>query len=141
MGLEHIDLPKSAQGSNLREAKQALPIDAYLSQDWFEVEKTALFGRTWNYVGFTFDIPEPGDYLTVQAGPYPLFVMRDRDGEIKAFHNSCRHRGTRMLTGSGKVKGTIVCPYHSWTYAWMAACAVSPGKKNCSPILIKAVWG
>ena len=61
-------------------------------------------------------LPEPGGYLTAQAGVEPVLVVRDDDGELRAFRNVCRHRGSRLLSGSGECGKAIRCRYHGWTY-------------------------
>ena len=60
--------------------------------------------------------PKPGNYFTVQVGDYPVVVVRGRDGQIRAFHNSCRHRGSRVCTTDKGTSAKLVCPYHQWTY-------------------------
>lgn len=94
-----------------------LSIDAYMSQEWFDREKRELFGKVWQFGGLVEDIANPGDFVTVQAGPHPLMVMRGPDGNLRAFHNICRHRGTQLLRTIGKAKKSIICPYHHWTYS------------------------
>jgi len=62
------------------------------------------------------DMPEPGDYVTVELGSDSILIVRDDDMQIRAFHNVCRHRGARLCNGEKGTVGNIVCPYHSWTY-------------------------
>jgi Rieske 2Fe-2S family protein len=63
------------------------------------------------------EIPEGGDYRTFQIGPWPIFILRRDDGSIAAFHNTCRHRGSRILRQDSGIAGaTLQCPYHRWTY-------------------------
>jgi Rieske 2Fe-2S family protein len=57
-----------------------------------------------------------GDYLTVQIGEYPIVVVRGRDASLRAFHNSCRHRGSRICSAVHGSAPRLVCPYHQWTY-------------------------
>ncbi len=97
------------------EASQLLPREAYVSLDWFELEQERLFSRYWNFAGTVHELANPGDYVTVQAGRYPLFVVVGSDGEVRAFHNICRHRGTQFMEGCGSTKH-LMCPYHRWTY-------------------------
>ncbi len=61
-------------------------------------------------------LPNPGDYLTSTAGSQPVLVLRDEHGELRAFRNVCRHRGSRLLSGSGQCGKAIRCRYHGWTY-------------------------
>ena len=60
--------------------------------------------------------PTAGGYMTTTAGAQPVLVMRDEDGELRAFRNVCRHRGSRLLSGSGECGKAIRCRYHGWTY-------------------------
>jgi Rieske 2Fe-2S family protein len=62
-------------------------------------------------------VPNPGNYLTVQIGDYPIVVLRDRDGGLRAYHNTCRHRGSRICSAEHGTAPRLVCPYHQWTYA------------------------
>jgi phenylpropionate dioxygenase-like ring-hydroxylating dioxygenase large terminal subunit len=59
-----------------------------------------------------------GDYLTLEIGPESIVVLRDRENRLVAFHNICRHRGTRLLDGQGQCPNLIVCPYHGWSYRY-----------------------
>ena len=60
--------------------------------------------------------PRAGDYQTFDLGPESVWYCSDRDGSIRGFHNVCRHRGARLLDGSGNCPATITCPYHGWSY-------------------------
>ena len=62
------------------------------------------------------DIPEPGDYITVDVGRHSVVIVRDDDQQIRAFHNVCRHRGSRLCQEQQGSVGNLVCPYHQWTY-------------------------
>lgn len=88
----------------------------YVSQEFFERDVDAIFASTWIFVASTAEVPEPGDYVTIDIGTYSVIVIRDDDGGIRAHHNVCRHRGTRLLTEATGSVGNIVCSYHQWTY-------------------------
>ena len=62
------------------------------------------------------ELPEPGDFVTVEVGPSSVIIVRDDDEEVRAFHNVCRHRGSRILDDDRGSVGNLVCPYHHWTY-------------------------
>ena len=94
----------------------ALPREFYTGQDDFRLELEWIWYRDWLFVGHDCEIPNAGDYFTVKVGEYPLIVVRDRDGEIRAFHNSCRHRGSRLCAAERGRVPRFVCPYHQWTY-------------------------
>src|SRR6185437_13012243 len=94
--------------------RQILPIEAYTSEAWFRREQAELFGRVWVFAAMAEDLKKPGDYKVVQTGRASLILLRDREGALRAFHNSCRHRGTRLLEGEGNVGRAVTCFYHGW---------------------------
>lgn len=95
----------------------ALPAWTYDSQELLDLEKEAVFRRNWLCAGHVSEIPEPGDYLSFDAADERALILRDRDGEIHAFHNFCRHRGSRVLTErQGRCRRAIICPFHGWSY-------------------------
>ena len=116
---------------------QRLPREAYVSMKWFERERKELFSRTWTFAGVAMDFPGPGDFRTVQAGNHSIIVLRDGDGELRAFHNICRHRGTELLEGCGNAGKTIVCPYHNWVYNLDGRLRGVPAQQECFPDMDK----
>ena len=126
---------------SLSQTKQILPVDAYRSQDWFEREQREIFARGWTFACLESDLPKPGDFRTVSCGASNLVVLRDQDQELRAFHNICRHRGTELLEGCGKLGRTIVCPYHRWTYSLDGRLMGMPEQKACFPDIDKAAHG
>lgn len=95
---------------------QSLPAWVYSDGDFFELERHHIFMKTWQLVCHVSNIPEPGDYYTFDLLGDRVFAIRGEDGEVRCFHNVCRHRATRLLKGeSGSVK-RIKCPYHAWGY-------------------------
>lgn len=93
-----------------------LPPEAYWSDAWFEHEQRQLFGHTWHLAADFTELAEPGDYVTLVAGTDPLLVVRGIDGELRCFHNLCRHRGMLLLTDAGRTRAGIRCPYHLWNF-------------------------
>jgi len=100
------------------QARQLLPKECYYDPEWFEREHRELFSRSWTFACVVQDIPNPGDYKSVQVNRYPMFVVRAKDGAVKAYHNTCRHRGAMIFEEgkTGNCRHGIVCPYHAWTY-------------------------
>ena len=92
-----------------------LPPWCYTDESFHRIEIERVFMKVWNYVGHESRIPEPGDFFTVEITGAPVIIIRGDDGEIRAFHNSCRHRGSRIASGDGNCKA-LTCPYHTWTY-------------------------
>ena len=88
----------------------------YLGRNVLDRELEAIFACNWQYAGHVADLRETRTYLTASAGDQPVLLLRGDDGEIRAFRNVCRHRGSQLLTGSGRCKKAIRCRYHGWTY-------------------------
>jgi glycine betaine catabolism A len=94
----------------------ALPREFYRDQDIFEFEVEQLLPRTWFMVGFEVELPDAGSYLAFSIGTNPILLVRGRDGLIRGFHNSCRHRGSLICPDGRGRASRLVCPYHKWTY-------------------------
>lgn len=94
---------------------QTLPPWCYTADEFYEREVERIFFKTWNFIGREDEIPEPGDYLVLEMFGESVIVIRDASGRANAFVNTCRHRGARLLDGSGRCRA-IICPYHGWTY-------------------------
>ncbi|WOX13629.1 aromatic ring-hydroxylating dioxygenase subunit alpha [Streptomyces sp. N50] len=99
-----------------RPAGQSLEAPFYVSEEFFDLDIEAVFARSWLFVAAEAELPEPGDYVTVDIGSYSVIVVRDDDEDVRAFHNVCRHRGARILNEERGSVGNIVCGYHRWTY-------------------------
>lgn len=113
-----IETVGSDQPSALHEEAVSLPAWTYSDPDFFELEKQIIFRRSWQLVCHVSDIPNPGDYHTLDLLGESLVTVRGTDGQIRSFHNVCRHRAAKLLDGpKGHCPGRITCPYHAWTYA------------------------
>ena len=88
----------------------------YTSQDVFDLDLEAIWARHWIHVGVSADVPEPGDYVTVEIGGYSVVIVRGTDKVIRAFHNVCRHRGARVINDAKGTAAKLVCRYHNWAY-------------------------
>ena len=97
--------------------RKGLPGWTYHSPALFALERERVFLTHWQLAGHVCDIPNPGDWLAFDILGERAVVMRGQDGEVRAFHNLCRHRGARVVDGAqGHCKGSIVCPFHGWVY-------------------------
>ena len=95
-----------------------LPAWIYSDPDFFELEKRTIFRTSWQLVCHTSDIPDSGDYHCFDLLGESVVTVRAQDGQLRSFHNVCRHRASRLLDGpKGNCPGRITCPYHAWTYA------------------------
>ncbi|MEM7117038.1 MAG: SRPBCC family protein [Chloroflexota bacterium] len=93
----------------------SLPARAYVQSGYLAVEQEGIFYKSWQYVCHIEQVKKPGDYVAVKIQERPIVVLRNREGELRAFYNVCRHRGHELLNETGNTK-TIVCPYHAWCY-------------------------
>lgn len=98
------------------EEVRGLPNAAFTSEAFFELEKRHLFPRTWAFAGAASDVPNIGDARPVNLSGNPIILVRGKDGGIRAFHNVCPHRGSRLLTEPIAGERAIVCPYHAWSF-------------------------
>jgi len=99
------------------ELAMTLPRAFFTSQEIFEREQDRIFGARWLCAGRVESIPAAGDYFVRTLGTESVIVVRGKDGEIRGFHNTCRHRGTRICAeAAGRFSGAIRCPYHAWSY-------------------------
>src|SRR3954463_7297984 len=78
-------------------------------------ERERIFSRAWQYVGHIGQLGGGAGYLAARIGDIPVVLTRDREEELRAFLNVCRHRGSIIATGAG-ARETLQCPYHAWTY-------------------------
>jgi phenylpropionate dioxygenase-like ring-hydroxylating dioxygenase large terminal subunit len=107
-----MDGKRSASEENF-----SLPGWIYRDADFLQAEKERVFAASWQVICHLNDMPNPGDYHTLDFLGEPIVAVRGRDFGVKAFFNVCRHRAARLLDGgSGHCAGRIVCPYHAWTY-------------------------
>ena len=100
-----------------RLSEQSLPGWLYTAPSFFEAERQHLFARAWHLVCHVNDIPETGDYHTLDILGERFVALRGADGCVRSFHNVCRHRASRLADGdSGNCGHRLVCPYHAWSY-------------------------
>ena len=92
-----------------------MPARFYHDPEIYELEKEAIFYRTWHYAGHVSQVAQKRSYFTTKIHQQNVFVARGRDDKIRAFYNVCAHRGHELLEGSGK-KNVITCPYHAWAF-------------------------
>ena len=93
-----------------------LPGRVYCSEDFYELERETLFPRVWVAAGVASALPDPGNVLPVEVAGWPLVFVRDGGGELRCFHNVCRHRGAAVVREAGQVGRVLRCPWHGWTY-------------------------
>jgi Rieske 2Fe-2S family protein len=99
--------------------RTTLPGRDYWSEEVYELDRERVFFREWFAVARLDEAPAPGDWVTVDVAGESLVVVRGADGELRGFHNVCRHRGARICDAesTGHAKRALKCPYHAWSYA------------------------
>ena len=97
------------------ETSETLPAVCYSDPAFFAREQRAIFHRSWIAIGRADRWQATGDYSALDLAGVPTIVLRDKAGVLRAFANTCRHRGMPLLEGEGRVRA-ISCPFHNWTY-------------------------
>ncbi len=95
-----------------------VPAKAYYDQGYYDLEIEAVFKNTWLVIGHTCEIPESGNFIRreLEFARASLLITRGKDGEVRAMHNACTHRGTQLTQDTEGRKSTFSCPYHMWTF-------------------------
>lgn len=105
---------------------RGLPNSHYIDDAVFVEERDRLLFANWAAIGFDSDVLEPGMAMPVDFAGMPLVAVRDREGEVRVFQNTCRHRGMILVEERKRVGGVIRCPYHSWCYALSGELVTTP---------------
>jgi phenylpropionate dioxygenase-like ring-hydroxylating dioxygenase large terminal subunit len=119
-----------AERTATQDAPRALPAWIYNHPEMTRLELERILRPSWQIACHVSQIPRPGDYSTLDLGADSIVVLRDREQRVRAFHNVCRHRGSRLLDGGGHCPGTIVCPYHGWSYNYEGSLLGVPGRDS-----------
>jgi glycine betaine catabolism A len=97
-------------------AGYTLPQAFYTDPELLAFDLSEVFGRSWLLLGFESELPEAGSYMAVTIGESSVLLVRGRDAVIRGFHNTCRHRGSRLCAEGHGRSVKLICPYHKWTY-------------------------
>lgn len=132
-----------------RQAGHTLPAQLYISQAAYLADCDAIFAKHWIAVGVDCDVEEPGDVIAIEIGTSSIVIVRDDDMNIRAFHNVCSHRGSRLVPPGRSVVGKLVCPYHQWTYDLDGALALAPqmgvdfdrSLHHLKPVALRSIGG
>jgi choline monooxygenase len=111
-----VDLDKIELAKNSIIEANGLPNECYLNDEYFKIERERVFFNNWIVVGVSSSVPEIGDAKPFDLMGVPLLILRDKNNKIRVFHNVCSHRGMILVNEECKLKNTIRCPYHSWSY-------------------------
>jgi phenylpropionate dioxygenase-like ring-hydroxylating dioxygenase large terminal subunit len=103
--------------SNPTQSREDIPFHRYITQEFFDLEMEKMWRKVWQYVCRDDQVAEPGDYMVYDIGRHSVVVVRGDDGALKAYHNSCLHRGTKLKpSGTSGWSANLQCPYHGWTW-------------------------
>ncbi len=111
--------PDNSTYPGLTAVTETLPRSCYQDATFFETELQKIWYQNWLLVCREEDLAEPRDYLTVTVGTQSIILLRNDSRELRAYYNTCRHRGSLLLTeSSGRLPSAhVVCPYHRWAYS------------------------
>ncbi|MCE2843261.1 MAG: Rieske (2Fe-2S) protein, partial [Novosphingobium sp.] len=93
-----------------------LPAGRYTSPEYFALEQAHIFRKAWLFAAHIDEIPEPGCFMRWDNAGEPLIIVHGMDGEVRAFYNTCRHRGAPVVTVDRGKSPRLMCGYHNWTY-------------------------
>jgi Rieske 2Fe-2S family protein len=107
--------------------QRTLSGDYFTSEEIFRAERERIFHRSWLLAGHVSQLATPGSYFLFELDGESVIVLRDGGGTVRAFHNLCRHRGSRLCSAAqGELGHALQCPYHAWTYGLDGALRAAP---------------
>ena len=118
-----------------------IPAKPYYDPAWFDLEREAVFRRSWIQVGHICELSDAGSFIRreLEVLNASLLIVRSKDGQIRGFHNVCTHRGTQLVDDAAGKRATFSCPYHMWTFGTDGALLSAPDfdsfgldKKQCA---------
>jgi phenylpropionate dioxygenase-like ring-hydroxylating dioxygenase large terminal subunit len=109
---------------------RSLPAWVYDHPQMTRLEYERILKPSWQIACHVSQIRGAGDYVTFELGSDSVIVLREGSGGIRALRNVCRHRGTRLLEGTGRCHGRITCPYHGWTYRYDGSLLATPARES-----------
>jgi len=110
-----------------------LPAEWYHQEDIFERERQFVFARQWQFIGPLTALANPGNYIATEITGWRIFVIKDREGELRGFHNLCRHRAGHFLDDGQGHCDVLRCKYHGWVYD-------TKGNLRATPAFGEASW-
>jgi len=121
-----LDIEKIKNVDKPIEMANGLPNECYINQDYLVHEKQKIFYNKWTAIGVGSSIPKIGDAKPYNLLGIPLILIRDKNMNVRVFHNVCSHRGFKLLDKACTLKNVIRCPYHSWAYDFNGKLVATP---------------
>jgi phenylpropionate dioxygenase-like ring-hydroxylating dioxygenase large terminal subunit len=106
----------SSKDSSKPAPTRGLPASWYRSPELYQLERRAIFSRRWLILTHSLRFKKPGDFISFTQANISFFLIRDRDGNINAFHNACRHRAFPVVQAQSGTVSILSCKYHGWSY-------------------------
>jgi 3-phenylpropionate/trans-cinnamate dioxygenase alpha subunit len=122
-------------------SRRTVSPNAFTDPTLYQLEQERVFGRCWLFLGHESQLPTPGSFISTYMGEEPIIVWRGSDGTIRAFINSCRHRGMRICREDEGKASRFTCPYHGWTYNSSGALIGRPNKDRYDDNFKPQEWG
>ncbi len=126
LGRKFLEERTYAQTRKPTEQASTINPEVYYDEHYYALEKEQVFRRNWVTAGLAQDIKNPGDIMLAKVADQSILITRSSDGELHAFYNVCRHRGTALCDKASTNNKNIVCPYHGWAYSLEGECLGTP---------------
>jgi phenylpropionate dioxygenase-like ring-hydroxylating dioxygenase large terminal subunit len=110
-----------------------LPAARYTSPEFYALERDHVFRKSWLFAGHMDEIPEPGCYMRWHNAGDPIVIVHGMDGAVRAFYNTCRHRGAPVVTAQRGKSARLMCGYHNWTYKTDGTLVGVPERQDFPP--------
>ena len=117
----------------------ALPASFYTDAGMPALDREAVFAHSWQLVGHESQLPDAGDHLVTDIAGLPVIVIRNTEGQLKAFHNVCRHRAGPLALCNGKGAKALRCHYHGWTYTLDGVLRSAPEMKQTQDFDVSSI--
>jgi phenylpropionate dioxygenase-like ring-hydroxylating dioxygenase large terminal subunit len=108
------------------EPDRGIPASWYRSAELYQLERRSIFSRQWILMTHRLRFSEAGDFMSLTYGGFPFFLIKDRDGNIRGFHNACRHRAYPVVEKPSGRAQALSCKYHGWSYGFKGNLAKAP---------------
>ena len=105
-----------SEGYILKKTEKSLPLNWYFNQNQFDKEIRKVLSKEWLYICHEHALSQPLSFHTVEISKFNILLVRDKEGNMNAYYNSCSHRGSILKKEkNGKLKSNLlICPYHQW---------------------------
>ncbi|KAH8431390.1 putative iron-sulfur cluster-binding protein [Aspergillus melleus] len=109
-------ITENQEEANVVSKEPEFPADWLVGKETYELERRAIFSKTWICLAHRSRFAKPGDYQSFQVAGFPIFLVQGKDGQVRAFHNVCRHRAYTVIEKECGSSPVLLCRYHGWSY-------------------------